>query len=146
MHGRGLICLPLEEEQLDRLDLGMMVPDFENTTPYGTAFTVSIEAARRRVTTGISAADRSADGAGRRSNPEATAHRHRRGPATSSRCAPERAACCAGWARPKAPWIWARLAGCHPSGVICEIMNDDGSMARMPDLIEFGRRSTTSRS
>ena len=51
-------ALPLEEEQLDRLNLGMMVPDYENSTPYGTAFTVSIEA-REGVTTGISAADRS---------------------------------------------------------------------------------------
>jgi 3,4-dihydroxy 2-butanone 4-phosphate synthase/GTP cyclohydrolase II len=57
-HGRGLICLPLEEEQLDRLHLGMMVADYENSTPYGTAFTISIEA-REGVTTGISAADRS---------------------------------------------------------------------------------------
>ena len=57
-HGRGLICLSLEEEQLNKLHLGMMVPDYENTASYGTAFTVSIEA-REGVTTGISAADRS---------------------------------------------------------------------------------------
>ena len=57
-HGRGLICLSLEEEQLERLHLGMMVPDYENTATYGTAFTVSIEA-REGVTTGISAHDRS---------------------------------------------------------------------------------------
>ena len=56
-YGRGLICLSLTEEQLDRLNLGMMVPDWENTSGFGTAFTVSIEA-RRGVTTGISAADR----------------------------------------------------------------------------------------
>src|SRR5262245_35941318 len=56
-YGRGLICLSLTEEQLDRLNLGMMVPDWENTAGFGTAFTVSIEA-RRGVTTGISAADR----------------------------------------------------------------------------------------
>src|SRR5512136_837274 len=55
--GRGLICLSMEEEQLEQLHLGMMVPDYENSTPFGTAFTVSIEA-REGVTTGISAADR----------------------------------------------------------------------------------------
>ena len=55
--GRGLICLSLTEEQLDRLHLGMMVPDWENTSGFGTAFTISIEA-REGVTTGISAADR----------------------------------------------------------------------------------------
>ena len=56
-YGRGLICLSMTEQQLDRLNLGMMVPDWENTSGFGTAFTVSIEA-RRGVTTGISAADR----------------------------------------------------------------------------------------
>ena len=56
--GRGLICLSLTEERLDQLNLSMMVPDFENTSGFGTAFTVSIEA-RHGVTTGISAADRS---------------------------------------------------------------------------------------
>src|SRR5215470_18434954 len=56
-YGRGLICLSMTEHQLDQLNLGMMVPDWENTSGFGTAFTVSIEA-RRGVTTGISAADR----------------------------------------------------------------------------------------
>src|SRR4030095_8009567 len=56
-YGRGLICLSMTESQLDRLNLGMMVPDWENTSGFGTAFTVSIEA-RRGVTAGISAADR----------------------------------------------------------------------------------------
>ncbi|MBW2665452.1 MAG: 3,4-dihydroxy-2-butanone-4-phosphate synthase, partial [Deltaproteobacteria bacterium] len=57
MHGRGLICLSLTEQQLERLHLSMMVPDYENNSGFGTAFTVSIEA-REGVTTGISAADR----------------------------------------------------------------------------------------
>jgi 3,4-dihydroxy 2-butanone 4-phosphate synthase/GTP cyclohydrolase II len=134
--GRGLICLPLEEAQLEKLQLGMMVPDHENSTSFGTAFTISIEA-REGVTTGISAADR----------------------ARTIQVAVSEAAKPSDIARPghvfplraRAGGVLrrvgqtegsvdlARLAGCKPAGVICEIMNDDGTMARLPDLVEFGR-------
>ena len=135
-HGRGLICLPLEEEQLDRLGIGMMVPDHENTTSFGTAFTISIEA-REGVTTGISAADRArtievavSDGV-KASDLARPGHvfplRARKGGVLRR------------VGQTEGSVDLARLAGCKPAGVICEIMNDDGTMARMPDLIEFGR-------
>ena len=135
-HGRGLICLPLEEEQLNRLNLGMMVPDYENTTPYGTAFTVSIEA-REGVTTGISAADRSRTVLAA-VNPEAKPTDIVR----PGHIFPLRARAGGVLRRvgqTEGSVDLARLAGCHPSGVICEIMKDDGTMARLPDLIEFGK-------
>ena len=134
--GRGLICLPLEEEQLDRLQIGMMVPDYENTTSFGTAFTISIEA-REGVTTGISAADRArtiqvavADDA-KPSDLAQPGHvfplRARKGGVLRRVGQTEGAV------------DLARLAGCKPAGVICEVMKDDGTMARLPDLVEFGR-------
>jgi 3,4-dihydroxy 2-butanone 4-phosphate synthase / GTP cyclohydrolase II len=137
MHGRGLICLSMTEEQLERLNLGMMVPDWENTSGYGTAFTVSIEA-RRGVTTGISAADRAttvltaiADDA----KPHDIARPGHIFPLRARRGGVLRRA-----GQTEGSVDLARLAELKPAGVICEIMNDDGSMARMPDLIEFARR------
>jgi 3,4-dihydroxy 2-butanone 4-phosphate synthase/GTP cyclohydrolase II len=136
-YGRGLICLSLTEEQLDRLNLGMMVPDWENTSGFGTAFTVSIEA-REGVTTGISAADRAhtvktaiADGA----RPTDLV---RPGHIFPLRARPGGVLRRVG--QTEGSVDLARLAGLKPAGVICEIMNDDGSMARMQDLVEFGRR------
>ena len=101
-HGRGLICLAMEEAQMQKLHLSMMVPDHENTATYGTAFTVSIEA-REGVTTGISAADRA--------HTVQTAIREDVRPAdiargTSSRCVLGRGVCCVGSARQRAPSIW----------------------------------------
>jgi len=136
-YGRGLICLPLEEEQLNRLNLGMMVPDFENSTPYGTAFTVSIEA-REGVTTGISAADRARTVLAA-VNPDAKPTDILR----PGHIFPLRARAGGVLRRvgqTEGSVDLARLAGCHPSGVICEIMKDDGTMARLPDLIEFGKK------
>ncbi len=136
-YGRGLICLPLEEEQLNRLNLGMMVPDFENSTPYGTAFTVSIEA-REGVTTGISAADRARTVLAA-VNPEAKpTDILRPGHIFPLRARPGGVLRRVG--QTEGSVDLARLAGCHPSGVICEIMKDDGTMARLPDLIEFGKQ------
>jgi len=136
-HGRGLICLSLTEEQLVRLHLSMMVPDYENNSGFGTAFTVSIEA-REGVTTGISAADR-ARTVLTAINPEA----HPNDLARPGHIFPLRAR--QGGVLRRAGQTegsvdLARLAGLDPSGVICEIMNDDGTMARMPDLVEFGRK------
>jgi 3,4-dihydroxy 2-butanone 4-phosphate synthase/GTP cyclohydrolase II len=134
--GRGLICLSLTEEQLDRLHLSMMVPDYENNSGFGTAFTVTIEA-REGVTTGISAADR-AKTILTAINPEA----HPNDLARPGHVFPLRAR--VGGVLRRAGQTegsvdLARLAGLNPAGVICEIMNDDGTMARMPDLVEFGK-------
>ena len=136
-HGRGLICLSLTEAQLEQLHLSMMVPDYENNSGFGTAFTVSIEA-REGVTTGISAADR-ARTVLTAIDPEAQPNDLAR----PGHVFPLRAR--AGGVLRRAGQTegsvdLARLAGLIPAGVICEIMNDDGSMARLPDLIEFGRR------
>lgn len=133
--GRGLICLALDAERADYLQLPLMSP--RNTSRFGTAFCESIDA-REGVSTGISAADR----------------------ALTIRVAVDRAAKPQDLARPghvfplrareggvlvragqtEAAVDLARLAGLPPAGVICEIMNDDGSMARVPQLEEFCRR------
>jgi len=128
-HGRGLICLAMTEERCDDLRLPLMVED--NTSPFGTAFTVSIEA-RGKVTTGISAADRAAtvltaiDPATRPDDLLRPGHifplRARKGGVLKR----------AG--QTEASVDLATLAGLLPSGVICEIMNEDGTMARVPDL------------
>ena len=136
MHGRGLICLPMEQAQLERLRLHMMVPDAENSSPLGTAFTVSIEA-REGVTTGISAADRA--------RTILTAIREDARPTDIVRPGhifPLRArdgGVLRRAGQTEGSVDLARLAGLHPAGVICEIMNDDGTMARMPDLVKFAR-------
>lgn len=130
--GRGLICLALTEERCRELDLPLMVET--NTSTFGTAFTVSIEA-RGKVTTGISAADRAAtvltaiDPATRPEDLLRPGHvfplRARKGGVLKR----------AG--QTEASVDLAVLAGLAPAGVICEIMNDDGSMARVPDLTVF---------
>lgn len=135
-YGRGLICLPLEEEQLDRLHLGMMVPEYENTTPYGTAFTISIEA-REGVTTGISAADRSATVLAA-VNPDAKPTDIVR-PGHIFPLRAREGGVLRRVGQTEGSVDLARLAGCHPSGVICEIMKDDGTMARLPDLVKFSK-------
>lgn len=131
-HGRGLICLTLTEARCRQLELPLMVK--ENKTPHGTAFTVSIEAAEG-VTTGISAHDR----------------------ARTVQAAVAKSASAADIVQPghifplmaqnggvlvraghtEAGCDLARLAGLEPAGVICEILKDDGTMARLPDLLEF---------
>ncbi|OGW67256.1 MAG: bifunctional 3,4-dihydroxy-2-butanone 4-phosphate synthase/GTP cyclohydrolase II [Nitrospirae bacterium RIFCSPLOWO2_02_FULL_62_14] len=133
-HARGLICLALTPERVDELQLPPQAP--VNTATFGTAFTVSIDA-RHNITTGISAADRAT-----------TIHT-----AVDPKCKP------ADLARPghifplksqkggvlkragqtEGSVDLARLAGLSPAGVICEIMNEDGTMARVPELAEFAR-------
>ena len=134
-HGRGLICLSLTDEKCKQLDLQMMVSD--NTSSFQTAFTVSVDA-KKGTTTGISAADRShtiltaiaddatPDDLGRpghifplRAMPGGVLRRTGQTEGSIDLC---------------------RLAGLKPSGIICEIMNDDGTMARMPQLKEFGKK------
>lgn len=136
MHGRGLICLAMTGERIEELELAPMTPD--NSALAGTAFTVSIDANSPGMTTGISARDRAqtikaAIDAG--SRPEDFA---RPGHVFPLRARPggvlERRG------QTEAAVDLARLAGLHPSGVICEIINDDGTMARTPDLIRFCRK------
>ncbi len=133
-HGRGLICLAMTEERLEYLNIGPMTN--ENTSQYGTAFCEAIDA-RQGVTTGISAHDRARtiqvaiDPATKPSDLARPGHmfplRARKGGVLVR----------AG--QTEASVDLARLAGMIPAGVICEIMKDDGSMARVPDLIEFCR-------
>jgi 3,4-dihydroxy 2-butanone 4-phosphate synthase/GTP cyclohydrolase II len=133
--GRGLICLALTEERCDALDLPPMVT--ENTSNFGTAFTVSIEA-RGRTTTGISAADRAAtvkaaiDPASRPSDLNRPGHMF---PLRAQRGGVLKRA-----GQTEASVDLARIAGMNPSAVLCEIMNEDGTMARVPDLAKFCER------
>mgnify|MGYP000918065026 FL=1 len=133
-HGRGLICLSLDDEMAERLELPLMVR--KNQSRFGTAFTVSIEA-RKGVTTGISAADRAttiqvavADGS-TADDLVSPGHvfpiRARKGGVLVRTGQTEGSV------------DLARLAGLKPAGVICEVMKDDGTMARMPDLEIFAR-------
>ncbi|HBT46361.1 MAG TPA: bifunctional 3,4-dihydroxy-2-butanone-4-phosphate synthase/GTP cyclohydrolase II [Peptococcaceae bacterium] len=133
-HARGLICVPMTGSRLDELGLELMVQD--NTESLGTAFTVSVDAAE--VTTGISAYERAVtikkliDPATRPEDLRRPGHifplRAREGGVLRRAGHTEAAV------------DLARLAGLYPAGVICEIMNDDGTMARVPQLMEFCRR------
>lgn len=133
--GRGLICLPMDGAIADRLDLPLMVT--ENRSPYGTNFTVSVEAARG-VTTGISAADRARTIQVAADPASTPADLVRPGHVFPLRARPggvlERAG------QTEAAVDMARLCGLTPAGVICEILNDDGTMARRPDLEIFAAR------
>ena len=134
--GRGLICLPLTEEKLRQLRLHMMVQDQENNSPYGTAFTVSIEA-REGVTTGISAADRAKTILAASKDEAKPSDLVRPGHVFPLRARDGGVLRRTG--QTEGSVDLARLAGLRPAGVICEIMNDDGTMARMPDLVVFAR-------
>ncbi len=134
-HGRGLICLALPGERIDALGLPLMAS--QNSSRHETAFTVSIEA-REGVTTGISAADRartvsvaidSAATAADIATPGHVFPLRARGGGVLVRAGHTEAAVDV-----------ARLAGLNPSGVICEIMNEDGTMSRLPDLVAFAQR------
>ncbi len=134
-HGRGLICLCLTEERCDELRLRPMTD--RNETPFGTAFTISIEA-REGISTGISAPDRS-----RTIQVAIDPSKGPEGIVQPGHVFPLRA-------RPggvlqrggqtEAAVDLARLAGLNPAGVVCEVMNDDGTMARVPDLIRYCER------
>jgi len=131
-HGRGLICAPLEGSLLDRLHIPQMVMD--NTSPYETAFCVSVEA-REGTSTGISAHDRA-----RTIQALVAADAKPSDFVKPGHVFPLRAKAGGVLARTgqtEASVDLARLAGLHPSGVICEIMKDDGTMARVPDLAGF---------
>ena len=131
-HGRGLICLTMSQEMIDKLDLPMMVPD--NKSPFGTGFTISIEA-RTGVSTGISAADR-ARTIQVAVAPESTG----RDLVSPGHIFPLRArdgGVLVRTGQTEGSVDIARLAGMTEAGVICEIMNEDGTMSRMPDLEKF---------
>ncbi len=134
-HGRGLICLALTRERVEHLGLPLMAQS--NASRHQTAFTVSIEA-REGITTGISAADRA--------RTIAVAIDPTKGPADI--CTPghvfplmaREGGVLVRAGHTEAAVDIARLAGLTPAGVICEIMNDDGTMARLPDLVTFAQR------
>jgi 3,4-dihydroxy 2-butanone 4-phosphate synthase/GTP cyclohydrolase II len=135
MHGRGLVCMPLTEEHAARLGLRPMVS--ENRSRHGTNFTVSIEAAEG-IATGISAHDRALTikvAAAREAKASDIVHPGHVFPLVAQAGgvlvrAGHTEACC----------DLARLAGLTPAAVLCEIMRDDGTMARLPDLLEFAAR------
>src|SRR6187455_886699 len=134
-YGRGLICLSMTPERLDELEIPQMVS--QNTSRFETGFCVTIEA-KRRTTTGISAADRAEtvraaiDPATRPSDLARPGHmfplRARAGGVM------ERAG------QTEAAVDLARISGLYPAGVICEIMNEDGTMARVPELTKFAKK------
>jgi 3,4-dihydroxy 2-butanone 4-phosphate synthase/GTP cyclohydrolase II len=132
--GRGLICLTLNEERCAQLNLSMMTSN--NGTSYGTNFTVSIEAAEG-VTTGISAADRA------RTIQTAVAKNAKATdivqPGHIFPLKAQRGGVLMRAGHTEAGCDFAELAGLTPAAVICEIMKDDGTMARLPDLVEFGK-------
>jgi len=135
-HGRGLICLALSEEKVKALDLPLMVPEGQNASAFGTAFTVSIEAARG-VSTGISAKDRAhtiLTAVREAAKPEDLV---RPGHVFPLRARPGGVLVRAG--QTEGSVDLARLAGLKPAAVICEVMKDDGTMARMPDLQKLAR-------
>ncbi len=131
-HGRGLICLTLTEEQIDKLALPMMVTD--NRASLGTAFTVSVEA-RRGVSTGISARDRATTieaAIAEDARPEDLVS-----PGHVFPLKARKGGVLVRTGQTEGSVDLAHLAGLQPAGVICEIMRDDGEMARMPDLEAF---------
>ncbi|WOI52815.1 3,4-dihydroxy-2-butanone-4-phosphate synthase [Parvularcula sp. LCG005] len=137
VHGRGLICCALAPDWIDRLGLPQMVPPEDNHSGFGTPFTVSVEA-REGVTTGISAADRARtiavliDPESRPDDLVKPGHMF-----------PLRARADGVLARTgqtEASVDLAKLAGCRPGAALCEIMNDDGTMARRDDLMVFSRK------
>ena len=135
-HGRGLICLAMTGERLDELELPPMAPN--NTALGGTAFTVSIDLKGDGVTTGISACDRA-----RTIRAAVDANRSPEDFGRPGHVFPLRArdgGVLERRGQTEAAVDLARLAGLNPAGVICEIVNDDGTMARLPDLVRFCER------
>jgi 3,4-dihydroxy 2-butanone 4-phosphate synthase/GTP cyclohydrolase II len=134
-YGRGLICMPMTGQRLDELEIPLMVR--ENSSSFNTAFCVSIEA-KASTTTGISAGDRAATilaAVDPATKPDDLA---RPGHMFPLRAREGGVLVRAG--QTEAAVDLARMAGLRPAGVICEIMNNDGTMARVPDLVKFGRR------
>jgi 3,4-dihydroxy 2-butanone 4-phosphate synthase/GTP cyclohydrolase II len=134
-HGRGLICLPMTGERLDKLEIPLMVTN--NSTRFETAFCVSIEA-KRGTSTGISAADRAATVKAAINPKTKPSDLARPGHMFPLRAREGGVLVRAG--QTEAAVDLARIAGLNPAGVICEIMSDDGTMARVPALTRFARK------
>jgi 3,4-dihydroxy 2-butanone 4-phosphate synthase/GTP cyclohydrolase II len=134
-YGRGLICMPMTAERLDQLELPLMVN--QNTTTFNTAFCVSIEA-KHDVSTGISASDRAATVLAAINPKTKPSDLARPGHMFPLRARDGGVMVRAG--QTEAAVDLARIAGLYPAGVICEIMNEDGTMARVPELTKFGKR------
>ena len=135
MHGRGLICLALTSERISQLGLSLM--STQNSSRHETAFTISIEA-REGVTTGISAHDRALT-----VSTAIDSSKNQADIATPGHVFPLKAKDGGVLVRAghtEAAVDISRLAGLNPSGVICEIMNEDGSMARLPELVAFAQK------
>src|SRR5438552_13308270 len=133
-HGRGLICLALSPERVEELQLPLMVN--ENTAAFGTAFTVSIDA-RKGITTGISAKDRAVTiltAIDPKTKPADLARPGHLFPLRADKGGVLKRA-----GQTEGSVDLARLAGLTPAGVICEIMNEDGTMARVPELTKFAK-------
>jgi 3,4-dihydroxy 2-butanone 4-phosphate synthase/GTP cyclohydrolase II len=134
-HGRGLICMPMTKQRLDELDIPLMVA--QNTTTFDTAFCVSVEA-KGVTSTGISAADRAATVLTAIDPNTRPADLARPGHMFPLRARDGGVLVRAG--QTEAAVDLARIAGLYPAGVICEIMNPDGTMARVPELTKFARK------
>jgi 3,4-dihydroxy 2-butanone 4-phosphate synthase/GTP cyclohydrolase II len=134
-HGRGLVCVPMTGERLDELRISMMVAD--NTAPMGTAFTITVDA-KRGVTTGTSAHDRAVTVRALVDSATRPEDLSRPGHILPLRSMPGGVLRRAG--HTEAAVDLARLAGCYPAGVICEVLDEEGGMARLPQLAELGRR------
>jgi 3,4-dihydroxy 2-butanone 4-phosphate synthase len=132
--GSGIVCLVLTEERTRALDLPMMVP--QNTGRYGTPFTVSIEA-KEGVTTGVSAADRVTTIRTAIADECTPSDLARPGHVFPLRAHP--AGVLGRRGHTEGTLELVRLAGRKPAGVLCEVMNEDGTMARLPELLEFAR-------
>jgi 3,4-dihydroxy 2-butanone 4-phosphate synthase/GTP cyclohydrolase II len=134
-HGRGQICLSMTGQRLDELEIPLAVN--ANTTPFGTAFCVPIDA-KKHVTTGISAADRAATVLAAIDSSTRPTDLARPGHISPLRARDGGVLVRTG--QTEAAVDLARIAGLYPAGVICEIMNEDGTMARVPELTRFARR------
>ncbi|MBI2835315.1 MAG: bifunctional 3,4-dihydroxy-2-butanone-4-phosphate synthase/GTP cyclohydrolase II [Acidobacteria bacterium] len=134
-YGRGLICMPMTAERLEELDVPLMVS--QNTARFDTAFCVSIEA-KASTSTGISAGDRAATVLAATDPDTKPADLARPGHMFPLRARDGGVLVRAG--QTEAAVDLARIAGLYPAGVICEIMNDDGTMARVPELTRFAKR------
>ena len=133
--GRGQICLSMTGERLDELEIPLAVN--ANTTPFGTAFCVPIDA-KRKVSTGISAADRAATVLAAINPKTKPADLARPGHVSPLRARDGGVMVRAG--QTEAAVDLARIAGLYPAGVICEVMNEDGTMARVAELTKFARK------
>jgi 3,4-dihydroxy 2-butanone 4-phosphate synthase / GTP cyclohydrolase II len=134
-YGRGLICMSMTADRLDQLEIPLMVN--QNTTPFNTAFCVSIEA-KQHVSTGISAADRAATVRAAIDLKTKASDLARPGHMFPLRARDGGVLVRAG--QTEAAVDLARIAGLYPAGVICEVMNEDGTMARVPELTKFAKK------